>query len=107
MTVENTNIVDIVAVNKEDNNITMYVTDHLEWGVEDDRHMYLLQEKVNTYLLFYESGEIFNHYPESKSLDVIINITSKYALNPRAQWFYDQMLPVIEGADLSLQIVVK
>lgn len=103
MSIEDTNTIDIIAIDEKDHEIKMIISDHLEWGVDDESHMYLLQEKINSYLRFYEGGEIYQYYPESKNLAVTIKIVGKYPLSQKAEWFYGQMKPVIEGANLKVK----
>ena len=71
MSITETSKVDIVAINNDE--AVMVITDHLEWdGHSDDDHMYHLQEKINTYLRFYESGEIYAQFPKAKDKKIII-----------------------------------
>jgi len=102
MSITETSKVDIVTV--DDNDAVLIITDHLEWdGYSDDEHMYLLQEKINAYLRFYESGEIYDKFQNAKGKKVVIKIASKYTLNDTGNWFLNQIKPVIESAGLSLQ----
>lgn len=61
MSVENPNVIDIIHTDKDGGHVTLTVTDHLEWG--DGEHLLKLQDKLNKYLAFVESGEIFEKYP--------------------------------------------
>jgi hypothetical protein len=56
--------VDAIDTDKDGNLVTLTITDHLAWG--DDQHLLLLQQKLNTYLAFIESGEIHATYPAAK-----------------------------------------
>ena len=49
MSIDETNVVDFVCVNPDNNEVELCVTDHLEWtGIQkvDCEHLYLLQEKI-------------------------------------------------------------
>ncbi|WP_370590617.1 DUF6572 domain-containing protein, partial [Xylophilus sp. ASV27] len=56
MNVENTTIVDAVGTDKETDEVRLSIFDHLPWDTE---HLRLLQDKINVYLGFIESGEIY------------------------------------------------
>ncbi|MDR6534474.1 DUF6572 domain-containing protein [Variovorax soli] len=63
MTVENTSIVDAVGTDTETGEVRLSIIDHLPWDTE---HLRLLQDKINVYLGFIESGEIYVSYPSAK-----------------------------------------
>lgn len=62
MSVEDRDKVDIVT-ECADGAVTLIITDHLHWG--DPEHLFALQEKLNTYLAFIETGQIADHAPEA------------------------------------------
>ncbi|HPK29581.1 MAG TPA: hypothetical protein PK979_00885 [Bacteroidales bacterium] len=55
MSVENRMIIDFIS-EKEDN-VILTISDHLEWD-EENEHIFLLQEKINDYLIAIESGQL-------------------------------------------------
>ena len=68
MSIVETKVVDIIAVPEwEPKNVILLITDHLKWGdkAQQGEHLLLLQEKINTYIAFIESGEILENYPPS------------------------------------------
>lgn len=76
MSVEDSNVIDIIHSEKDGGCVTLTVTDHLEWG--DGEHLLKLQDKLNKYLAFVESGEVFEKYPAAKGKAVKINVVCKY-----------------------------
>ena len=62
MSIEGQGSVDAIGIDQE-GIVVLTISAHLEW---DDGHLFLLQEKINTYLAFLESGEVFETYPDSK-----------------------------------------
>lgn len=103
MSVDQTNVVDAIGIDNATGDVVLTITDHLEWTGRDNEHLLLLQEKLNTYLSFVESGEIFETYPDAKGRTVLIDVVYKYALNQQAQDFYSQVTPVVEGAGMKLR----
>ena len=65
MSVEQTNVIDLLVVDK-DGNLLLTIVDDSEWD-DDGEHAYLLQEKLKRYLAFVESGELASKYPEMKN----------------------------------------
>ena len=66
MSVEQTDKIDFIGSDKESNSIILTISDHLDWE-DSERHLLLLQEKLNNYLAFCESGEILEVYPQAKN----------------------------------------
>jgi hypothetical protein len=60
MTVEQHDVVDFISVNAG-GDVVLTVSDHLSWDRVNE-HLFCLQEKLNCYLRFVESGEIIASY---------------------------------------------
>ena len=99
MTVEQAKVVDAVGTNSSTGRVHLTIVDHLEW---DTDHLVKLQEKLNSYLAFVESGEIHAVYPASMDRDVAIDLVLKYRPNAEAEAFLAQARSIIEGAGLAL-----
>lgn len=78
MSVESKNTIDYIS--EEDGLIILTISDYLPWG--ELSHLYLLQEKVNSYLSAIESGKIYDFCPNAKK-GIVINIVLQY--NPDEQ----------------------
>jgi hypothetical protein len=103
MSVEQTNVIDAIGVDNQTGELVLTITDHLEWTESDNEHRLLLQEKLNTYLRFVESGEILQTYPDSKERAVAIDVVCKYALSESANNFYTQVAGIVGGAGIKLR----
>jgi hypothetical protein len=77
MTIEQSDIVDFVAREKDGNNLTLYISDHLQWDAENEK-LLLLQEKLNRYMAFLESGEVYERFPDVKHGNFKIKTIHKY-----------------------------
>lgn len=97
MSVDQTGVVDAVGVDNTTGQVVLTISDHLEW---DNEHLLLLQEKLNTYLSFVESGEILDSYPNAKGREVLINVVCKYPPNESAKSFLSQVTGIVEGAGM-------
>jgi hypothetical protein len=103
MSVDQTNVVDAIGVDNATGDVVLTITDHREWTGSDNEHRLLLQEKLNTYLSFVESGELLESYPNAKGRAVLIDVVCKCPLNQQAQGFYDQVTQIVEGAGMKLR----
>ena len=77
MSIDQTNVVDAIGVDNATGDVVLTIADHLEWTGSDNEHLLLLQEKLNTYLSFVESGELLEAYPDAKGRTVLIDVVCK------------------------------
>jgi hypothetical protein len=96
MSVDQTNVVDIISRNKA-GELTLIISDHLDWSATNE-HLSLLQDKINTYLRFLESGEIYENYPEARGHPIWIEIMFHYQPSQEAVMFLSRVRPIIESS---------
>jgi uncharacterized protein DUF6572/type VI secretion system (T6SS) immunity protein Tdi1 len=77
MTIEQRNVVDFISM-RSDGRAVLTVSDHLDW-VADRDHLLALQSKLNDYLAFIESGEIYDAYPGARGKDIEIQVVLKHS----------------------------
>lgn len=96
-------VVDIVAVDPA-GVIVLFLLDDLSWA-DSKCHVEALQAKLNFYLSFVESGEIFEREelagPRSlvRGSPVRIHVIAKEAAPPSVGSFFDYVRHEIEGAN--------
>ena len=78
MSVEQRKVVDFVGVGKADGRAILTISDHLPWA-PDNEHLVMLQDKINDYLSFIESGEIYESYPQARGRQIEIQVICKHA----------------------------
>ncbi len=79
MSVLEKNKIDGIGISKDANKVALMITDHLNWENEIE-HLTLLQEKINAYISFIESEQVYDVYPELSQIDgFILDIRFKYA----------------------------
>ncbi len=76
MTIEDINKVDFIGCEDNSETIILTISDHLDWGSLE--HLEKIQEKLNSYLNFIESGELYDSYPNSISKKIKINMVFKH-----------------------------
>lgn len=102
MTVMDERIIDLAGLEKK--NLILSICDHLDWGHEtDDVHLLMLQNKINDYLQFIESGEVNEQYQPESYEKIIIRIISKYPFNSDCIKFLNLSKQVINDAGFGLE----
>jgi hypothetical protein len=94
MTIENPKVVDCIGIEKDGSGVTLTISDHLEWG--DRNHLLCLQDKVNSYLSFIESGEIYEEYPSANGKKQKIWVACKYEPDEEAKEFLSRCKDTLE-----------
>jgi hypothetical protein len=102
MAIDQINIVDSIGLDPSNDEIQQIITDHLAWDNserDDNEHMYFLQEKINTYLRFIESGELYTAYPQSKGKALVIRIVAKHDMTTNAKEFLKKIQETLLTVD--------
>lgn len=102
MTIEQENVIDIIGVNEEKKYISLIISDHLEWDEKNEK-LLILQNKINAYLAYIESGQIYEQHPNAKSLDVVIDLTCLHKPSTEGLKFLGMIAPIIEGAGFKFE----
>jgi Family of unknown function (DUF6572) len=103
MSIEQTNIVDFINIEPVSENVVLTLADPLPWTTNDHDHLLMLQEKLNVYLSFVESGEILETYPEARDRRITISMVFKYEPNAAAHDFIEKAQAAIEAAGMELR----
>jgi hypothetical protein len=101
MTVEDIDKVDFVSIGAGD--VLLTVSDHLDWDENEGEHLSVLQDKLNTYLEFIESGQIYAKVPQAAGRKIVIRVMGKFPLSDEAKKFYRLAGKAIEDAGFSLR----
>lgn len=76
MSIEQTDVIDIISTDRLTGHVVLTITDHLDW-TDSTAHQMLLQTKLNRYLAFVESGEILESYPNAKDVPIELSISAR------------------------------
>lgn len=96
MSIDDTDTVDFISVD-ESGVVVLTISNHLNWESET---LYKLQEKINCYLAFIESGAIFESYPNAKGKEMRISVFSKHQPNSDSEKMIGEFGSVVEGAGI-------
>ncbi|HEV7699602.1 MAG TPA: DUF6572 domain-containing protein [Pyrinomonadaceae bacterium] len=100
MSVDQTKTVDFISTAKS-GRVTLTISDHLKWGTDD--HLFLSQEKLNSYLRFIESGEICDEYPKAIGQEIAISVVCKFPPDAAGIDFLNSAKTTIEHAGFVLE----
>jgi hypothetical protein len=101
VTVENPHVVDFISTDTGTDDIVLTIADHLPWN-EGHEHLLALQQKLNTYLSFIESGELLEARPEAAGRRVRIALMHREPLTAMAARFLDSAKTTIREAGFDL-----
>jgi len=73
MPVDDPKTIDIVSVNGDSGIALLIISDHLDW-IDSLDHQLKLQTKLNAYLAFVESGEVFDRFPDALGKPIEIQV---------------------------------
>lgn len=97
----------IDVIGEDEKEIVLAISDHWTWdnsdGIPPDMHVYKLQDKLNNYLAYIESGEISDKYNiEGKKL--VIEIWNKYPISELGMEFIQKASKIVEKEGYELRI---
>ncbi len=102
MGVENENQIDGARLHLEENQVELHLMHSLQWN---DQTLILLQNKVNTYLKFIESEEIYEGRDSWRGFDTVVILNTLYKISIDGHDFINASKKVFEqvGATLVLK----
>jgi hypothetical protein len=73
MSVDQADTIDFATIDTDSGDLWLTISDHLPWDLNNEsNHLVLLQNKLNAYLRFVESGEVFKEIPNAKGRGIVI-----------------------------------
>lgn len=108
MSVEESDRIDLIATRPDSRVVRLGITDHLDWATPHE-HCLLLQEKLNTYVSFVESGQLQRVAapPIPDDPAVRIEVWAIFPLPPEAEEFYRKVRDVLEARGFAFQVSVN
>jgi hypothetical protein len=108
VTIVETDKIDLVATRPDSTVVRLVITDHLGW--EDvGGHLQLLQDKLNTYLAFVESGQLhrLEQPPVPAAPEVRIEIAVPEALPAEGEEFVGHARVFLAERGIGLSVWVR
>lgn len=104
MSVEQIDKIDVIS-NSPNGKVELTIADHLEWN-DEERHLLILQEKLNSYINFIESGQILEDYPNAINKEIVISVVMKYTPTKRPLIFLSDCEMFMKNAGLEFKWTV-
>lgn len=86
LSIEESSKIDVVATRPDSDEVKLIVTDHLTWD-DPEQHLRLLQEKLNAYIAFVQSGQLAKlespAVPASPRVEVVVALQHPPPLEAR------------------------
>lgn len=107
MALDQTEVIDWMGIEKGTGRILLTIVDEQSWD-DPQTHLLLLQEKLNRYLAFLESGEVLEALSQQLSEDVdgdrpaAIQVLAKFPPNDAGLRFLAHVTEVVDGAGYEL-----
>lgn len=101
MGVETADTIDLIGVDNQTGRVVLTITDHLPW--DSDEHLAVLQDKLNAYLRFVESGELLQKYSDARGRKPEISIVFKHPPTAVAKDFLGKVSRILDGAGVAFR----
>lgn len=99
MSLEQTKIIDFIGIEQTTGNLILTISDHLDWSDNlQEPHIGILQDKLNTYLSYIESGQVLKDYPNAKNNKIVISIVGKFEPSNKGLHFFNMVRDTLEKA---------
>jgi hypothetical protein len=93
MGLEDSSTVDAVGVERESGAFVLTLLDSWTWD-EPEHHLMALQAKLEAYLDFIESGEIYSACPDAREKEIVIDVISRVSLPAEGTELLERLVTV-------------
>jgi hypothetical protein len=108
MAITDPGIVDLVATRPDSTEVRLIITDHLAWD-DLSAHGRLLQDKINTYIAFVESGQLDATTEPAipAGYRVCISLAVPERVPPIAQGLLEEIEAFLRGIGMRFEVKVR
>jgi hypothetical protein len=99
--IDNPDTIDIMSESRV-GELVLTVSDHLDW-TDSKTHQTVLQDKLNAYLRFIESGEAFEHRPHAHNSRIMIHVVGKFGPDSEGEVFLKKAKAIIQAAGFGFE----
>ena len=101
MALEEANKVDGIGIENDTGFVVLTIADAWDWQ-DEQKHLKALQSKLNAYVNFVESGQIWEAYPNSVGRQVVIDIVTRFPLPKAGADFLERVASIC--ADFKVKV---
>lgn len=104
MSVLDKDVIDSIGTNIETGSVILIISDHLGWAEETQSHLLALQEKLNTYIKFIESAEIYSAFPSAVGKKLVVDIYFKFPPGDECRHFLSHVQRILESIGVGIAV---
>lgn len=82
--------IDLVGLDRQRDRVILSIVETRPWN-DDDRTLFDLQEKLNTYIGYVEQGRLVADYPQTRGRTVEFRLQTTFPLRPRDEEFIEEV----------------
>ncbi|MBL8887436.1 MAG: hypothetical protein JNK16_12315 [Phycisphaerales bacterium] len=97
------NVIDAAGIEEQTSTIVLTIVDEMDWS-DADAHLRALQDKINAYIAFIESGQMVQAYPDKTWSNVAIDIYPLYEYDSRIREILEKAAKSMADLDVQLRI---
>jgi hypothetical protein len=101
MSLDRIDVVDAVGTDKKSGAVVLNILDSWDWD-DEEGHLIALQDKLNAYLGFIDSGQIYEDYPTAVGKAFRINIITRFPMPDAALAFLKEAAAVVSQLSISI-----
>ena len=109
MSIEEAGQIDIVASHPDQSEVRLVISDDLDW-TDPHQHCLLLQEKLNSYIAFIETGQLWemeNTPGPEQAVPVSIEVVALHEPPATVQPFLQQVSLLLDDLDINFRHRVR
>jgi hypothetical protein len=97
MSLDQSKVIDAIGIDTVSGAVRLTIIDDMEWGPD---HLRLLQDKLNAYIAFVESGELVSTYPGTADRGGAIDLVLCHRPDAEVRQFLEAARPLLDQAGL-------
>lgn len=106
MSIVDVNNVDGIGTSEDGKVLSLLITDHLDWTNEYE-HLKILQDKINSYISYLESGQQKEIYPEQEFISYYIEIHFKHKASTNCLNFIKTVNKQLEDYNIKIEAIYE
>jgi hypothetical protein len=101
MSLDRIDVVDAVGTDKKSGAVVLNILDSWDWD-DEEGHLIALQDKINAYLGFVDSGQLYEDYPTAAGKTLRIDIITRFPMPDAALAFLKEAAAVVSQLSISI-----
>ena len=93
--------IDGIRLKRDGKSFALDIEDNWDWSIER-QHLEALQTKLNTYIHYIRSGDVYSHFPDATQRQFVITISAKHEFTETAFEFLKRAADVLSEFDIGL-----